>query len=511
MTFHSILFGKNEGNPKEEVFEIPPFFVDLNLDQVIDAITAGKQEYDLKPFFYTSLKEVDTVRYRQEIMQDLEKETLFENIKLFAQKLIVMRRYLGMIDKLYFKYHQEGWFLEAVIVYCDAVVCLVRDLSLVNLKSQGFLSFREQVTNYAKSSQFTMLLTETNALKTDLSSIRYCIVIKGDWVNVRKFSYETDYSKVVEQTFEKFKQGEAKDHLVKLPLSTGMNHIEANILNGVAKLYPDIFKSLDSYCVKNRQFLDPMISTFDREIQFYVSYLEYIMPIKQAGLNFCFPNISNQNKEIYDYEGFDLALANKRIHEKSTVVCNDFSLSGEERIIVVSGPNQGGKTTFARSFGQLHYLASLGLPVPGRKAQLFLYDKLFTHFERKEDIRNQRGKLQDDLVRIHYILEQATPNSIIIMNEIFTSTTLNDAIFLSQKIMEKIIQLDLLSVCVSFINELASLSEKTISMVSTVIPETPAIRTYKIVRKHTDGLAYALSIAEKYKLTYECLMERIKE
>jgi DNA mismatch repair protein MutS len=505
----SILFELVDDQNGDDAPAAPAFFVDLNCDQIVAAIVKGREEYNLKPFFHAGLRRADAIVYRHEVMQDLEKPTLLAYVRGFAQSMREMRDHLVQAKKLYDKEHKQAWFLSASELYCDALTSFAGGLSAIALKSRGFARFRDCLTNYVHSGAFAALSSETKALRAGLDAVRYCILIKGDRFAVRPYEHEEDYSAEVEETFAKFKQGAVKDYRVKFGDTDDMNHIEAKILEFVARLHPGVFGPLEAYCAKNAGYLDDTVAAFDREIQFYLAYLEYTAELKGVGLPFCYPAVSDKTKEVYDYGGFDIALAHKLIKQGGSVVCNDFFLRGKERILVVSGPNQGGKTTFARTFGQLHYLASLGLPVPGAKAQLFLFDRLFTHFEKQEKVENLRGKLEDDLVRVHRILDDATPRSTIIMNEIFTSTTIQDETFLSKKVMERISALDLLCVWVTFVDELASYGPQIVSMVSTVIPENPALRTFKIVRRPADGVAYAVAIAQKYRLTFDAIVERI--
>jgi len=149
----------------------------------------------------------------------------------------------------------------------------------------------------------------------------------------------------VEETFAKFEQGAVKSYLVRLPNSADMNHVEAQILDRVARLNPDVFGTLARYVRRHPDYVDATVGRFDREVQFYLAYLELIGPLKAVGLPFCYPLVSARAKDIAAEETFDLALAAKLVPGGGTVVGNDFYLEGPERIFVVTGPNNGGKTT----------------------------------------------------------------------------------------------------------------------------------------------------------------------
>jgi len=508
-SFSSILFDDPCAGPGTTAAVAPDFFGDLNLDQIVDTVTEGRDEYNLKPFFYHPLTDPAVIVYRHEVIRDLEAEGLAQSIREFSVRMQRMRSHLSAAQSRYYRYEKKALFLEAVLIYGEAVETLQREMDHLHPVSRGLRAFRAYLATYTGGEYFQELVALARRLKALLAAIRYCLLIRGDSVTVTHYNGQPDYSAVVEDTFAKFKKGAVTDYRVEFSPYSSLDHIGAQILDRVALLYPDVFRMLDEFCANHQDFFDPTIARFDREIQFYIAWLEYMSRFRRAGLQFCYPLLSDESKNICCRDGFDLALAGKLINDGSKIVCNDFELTDGERIIVVTGPNQGGKTTFARMFGQMHYLARLGVPVPGTRARLFLCDRLFTHFDREEDITNLRSKLEDDLIRVHHILAAATPDSIIIINEIFSSTTLKDSIFLSRKVMSQIAGLDALCVCVTFLDELASLNEKTVSFVAGILPDNVTLRTYKIERRPPDGLAYAHAIAEKHRLTYEHLRKRL--
>ena len=487
----------------------PAYLGDLNLDQLIDTLTTGRQEYDLRPLFCTPLHDAAAVTYRHEVLHDLERAEVREPVTRFAERMRAMREQLALAEQMRHERQAQRWFLDAVGVYCSAVSGLSHALDELELHSRGLQGFHRHLERYVGGRAFAALSAEVDELRSDLSAVAYAVHIKGNRVTVRPYADEPDQSAAVEETFARFKRGAVRDYRARLPDQAEMDQVEERVLDCVAELEPELFARLARFRSSRDDYLEPALAAFDREAQFYLAWLQLCERLCDAGLAFCYPRVSASDKQASVRNAFDVALASSLPTGTAQIVRNDFALAGEERIAVVTGPNQGGKTTFARMVGQLHHLAGLGLTVPAEEASLFLPDRIFTHFEREEALETLRGKLEDELVRLHEILGQATGRSLLIMNESFSSTTLEDALFLGGEVVRRLEELDALAVYVTFVDELASASEHTVSMVAGVVPDDPGTRTFRIERRPADGLAYASAIAAKYGLSYAALRRKL--
>ena len=269
----------------------------------------------------------------------------------------------------------------------------------LHLDSKGFKSLRDYLQTYVDSKGFREMSEEARRVKAGLSVIRYEMSIGSSRVTVRKDRGREDYNEIVREAFSKFRETKESAGKRQHLNDPSMSHVEIAVLALIARLFPEEFKALMGFYENHKSFIDPVMARIYRESQFYLSYLEYIAPVRNAGLEFCIPEIG-KGRDIYCLQSFDLALAHKLSSSGSFVMANDFRLSEDENTIVVTGPNNGGKTTFARSFGQVFFLAALGLPIPGREARLFLVDNIYTHFEKSEDPEKLMGKLEVDFNRV---------------------------------------------------------------------------------------------------------------
>ncbi|MFI1912653.1 DNA mismatch repair protein MutS [Nocardia sp. NPDC020380] len=480
---------------------------DLNIGAVIGAVVKA-DAYGLRGWFERPVRDPEVVRYRQEVFADVMDAGVRGVFETFAGDLRVVRKRLEWIGRQQHPCQRERWLVGAAAEYVEAVRRLADELGALTLESRGLRGWREFVSAYVSGGEFGRLAEEVGRVQRRLDGVRYGLRIVGRSLEVGPAGDEADYSAGISELFSRF--GTGAPRAAREPSEWDeMAQMEEQVLDRVAALNPDAFAELSEFAEEYKEFADAEVLRFDREIQFYLMYLAFARRVCGDTRAMCLPELASGRDEVRAEGMFDLALLTRRGRGADTVVCNDFRLSGPERVLVVTGPNQGGKTTFARAFGQLMYFAALGCPVPARSACLPLADRVFTHFERAEQATDPDGRLADELVRIRDVLEQATADSVIVLNESFSSTSTADAVRISGDVLERIAERGSIAVWVTFFDELARGGPATVSMVAATDPADPGRRTFSIERRAADGNAHAVVLAERFGLTYDLVTARI--
>ena len=479
---------------------------DLLVDRLVERLTAHRVEYDLDDWFLTLVPAQD-VAYRHEVFTDLQKPAVREGLTGFSRGLQHVRQILSMAAKRSYGVEQQRWFLEVAHEYATSVRGLGDTLRAASLRSSALLGLATWVDGYIASPGFEALDADSAALLARFDAIRYRVRVHGDWVQVHPVDPgEPELASRVLATFERFQQGAPKSYLQQIRDPGSMDHVEAAIASFVAGLYPDAFAALKAFRHRYHPLVPPALTRTERELQFYLAYLDLADATAPAGVSWSLPSIAPDGG-LSIRDGFEMALLLRK--PTDATMANDCDLGSDQRLVVVTGPNQGGKTTFARMLGQLHFLAATGAPVPARYARIPLVDRVFTIFERGENVTDLRGHLRDDLTRAHRLLEQLTEASLVLLNEVYSSTSSDDARALGHDLLTRLEASGARSVCVTFLDELSRHSATTVSMVAGVHPHDQTRRTYRIERRAADGLAYARALAEQHGLTAETLSRRL--
>jgi Mismatch repair ATPase (MutS family) len=173
--------------------------------------------------------------------------------------------------------------------------------------------------------------------------------------------------------------------------------------------------------------------------------------IQSNGYKFSIPQFTEDGSILV--KGFyNLLLARKNV-----AVANDIHTTGDKRVFIITGINSGGKTTFAITFGQLAFLSLIGVPIPAEEAKICLFSNIMTAFPTEEDKMEDLSRLEKDVERVHNILKTADDKTLVIVNELFSSTTSEEGFELAKRFIEKITGKGSYLVYVTFITKIATL------------------------------------------------------
>ena len=145
---------------------------------------------------------------------------------------------------------------------------------------------------------------------------------------------------------------------------------------------------------------------------------------KMQGEEICYPEVSEKTafKEMRYYPF---------VLEHKDAVSNSMEFS--QKLLMITGANQGGKTTFLKMLGQMQLLMQAGLFLPGRYAELPVVQGVYTHFSREEDETLSKGKLAEELERFGRLLDQIKEGSMCLFNESFASTNEEEGSLISEE------------------------------------------------------------------------------
>ena len=159
--------------------------------------------------------------------------------------------------------------------------------------------------------------------------MKYCVLISGNGFTVRNYECETDYSAEIEETFNKFKQGAAKDYLAKYRSSPDeMNHVEAKILDFVAKLHSDLFSRLRLLLRTEFRLYRRNDCGFRPRDTVLCRIPRTRLQVRAARIAFLLSEpVHRVESGACASDAFDLALAQKLLSGGASIVCNDFVLN----------------------------------------------------------------------------------------------------------------------------------------------------------------------------------------
>jgi len=398
------------------------FVTDLGLDTLLASVPFRCSESrELAKHVIVELSsDMDTVAYRQDVLAELLADArLRTSVQDYA-------RSLSGLDYKQANFRVSATWekgLDALRSYREAVGSCP---DLTSAASAGLREVGAYISAVARSSSFAELGAFLERIDT-MEGIDFRVYLDRSGRPVRMSALEVSERKpdrrervpLLERWLGKKEEGQ------RLRDARGPNELGKTVQEYMDREFTSIMMAYLPHVREIIGLLNPL--------DFYASFAEYFARLQDVGFDICRPALlptdtrsmsaaAARNPLLVDARALSdksagLPVLSRIKRHRKEVVPNDVAYDPDGDMFIITGPNNGGKTTYVKMVGLLQLMGQKGLLAAARTAEMSFVDGLYTHFVTPEDITKGEGRYKNELRRIRDVIEKATPCSLVILDE----------------------------------------------------------------------------------------------
>lgn len=417
---------------------------DLELDAVLDAMGDGDQFLRLVAAAAVAhpLTDPERIRYRQQALTDAltNQDVVRQLYTISVQAITEEKRIYGWsLSSPSATLHRSIQSLELFITYLRQLR-LIADANAESFPSPAFTELFRMLTAELSDAYFEEVDAHLNRLR-----FRHGVLISANLGEANKGVRFVLRRPLVEKQTLLERLGFAHPaHSMTIP-----DRDEAGF-NALSELKNRGLNLVANALAQSTDHIKSFFAMLRTELAFYLGAQNLQAALAAHQEPICIPNLSD-TAGFRSTNLYDAALV---LIGKAPAVGNDIDASGDQ-VVVVTGANRGGKSTFLRSLGQAQIMTQCGLFAPAAAFETNTKEAVFTHFKREEDTTMQSGKLDEELARMSAIIDHTRPGSLILFNESFASTNEREGSEIARQITHALIDAGISVVFVTHLYDFA--------------------------------------------------------
>lgn len=410
-----LLYSNKMFDPQQPVpIQSETLIKDLELNTIFKSM-AGNDEFilkNVKTLILSGLSDISEIEYRQMILKDClkyPKETR-ELYLLACQGVdIEKNKYMGFL--INYPSNVLNGSIKALELYIPILQKLynLADWALAHYTSTGFKRFFQMIKEELSDSYIKLMKEHLKNLKFTNGILISANLSK----NLRAETYTIHRFPIKKSTLKERIFGE-KEPSFSFTISD-KDEIGFNILS---EIKDEGVRTISNIVAQSCDHIRSFFLQLKTELSFYIGCINLYEQIKNIGsyVNFPTPHPIN-TQQFFCQNLYNISLS---LSLGKKIVGNTIDACGKQ-LTIVTGANQGGKTTFLQSVGQAYLMMQCGMFVACEVFSASIAP-VFTHFKREEDKSMKSGKLDEELNRMSSIIDSIKPGSLLLMNESFAST-----------------------------------------------------------------------------------------